>query len=82
MPAQPNHTETDNYDAWRAEMERSVQRIQNLTELATGSNEPAVGQSPRVEVYRKYKARLYYYEGHRKHATPVLLVPNLDRSRP
>ena len=82
MLAQSNHTETDNYDAWRAEMERSVQRIQNLTELATGSNEPAVGQSPRVEVYRKYKARLYYYEGHRKHATPVLFVPNLGISRP
>ena len=82
MPAQSSHIETGTYEAWRAEMDRSVQRIQNLTELATGSNEPVVGQSPRVEVYRKHKARLYYYEGRQTHRTPVLFVPNLGISRP
>ncbi len=82
MPAQSSHIETGTYEAWRAEMDRSVQRIQNLTELATGSNEPIVGQSPRVEVYRKHKARLYYYEGRQTHRTPVLFVPNLGISRP
>jgi polyhydroxyalkanoate synthase len=82
MPAQPNHATSDRYDAWKSEMDRSVHRLHNLTELVSGSNEPVVGQSPRHEVYRKHKARLFHYEGTRKHETPILFVPNLGISRP
>lgn len=77
-----SHTESGQYAAWKAEMDRSVQRVQNITELVSGSSEPEVGQSPRHEVYRKHKARLYYYEGRHTHETPVLFVPNLGISRP
>ena len=63
-------------------MERHVKRVQNFTELLSSPKQPAIGLSPRVEVYRKYKARLYRYEGTRQHDTPILFVPNLGISRP
>jgi polyhydroxyalkanoate synthase len=40
------------------------------------------GQTPRREISRKNKARLYRYEGVRRHGTPLLFVPNLGISRP
>ena len=43
---------------------------------------PKVGQSPREEVYKRNKSRLYRYESPRSHRTPVLFVPNLGISRP
>ena len=45
---------------WQTELERTIQRFQNVGDLVAGANEPALGQSPRQEVYRKHKARLYY----------------------
>jgi polyhydroxyalkanoate synthase len=41
-----------------------------------------VGQTPRREIGRKGKARLYRYGGAPRHGTPVLFVPNLGISRP
>ena len=40
------------------------------------------GQTPRVEVYKRNKSRLFRYESSRTHRTPVLFVPNLGISRP
>ncbi len=67
---------------WQAEIDRHVRRVRNVTELLTAPKDPAIGQSPRTEVYRKHKARLFYYHGPRKHETPILFVPNLGISRP
>jgi polyhydroxyalkanoate synthase len=44
--------------------------------------EPKVGCTPREEIYRTNKSRLYRYRSPRSHATPVLFVPNLGISRP
>ena len=44
--------------------------------------DPRTGQTPRREIYRKNKARLYRYDGARRHRTPLLFVPNLGISRP
>jgi len=73
---------TDHYEAWKTESERSIQRLRNLADIVAGSREPAVGQSARQEVYRKGKARLFYYEGKPTYQTPILFVPNLGISRP
>ncbi len=67
---------------WETEIERTVRRVRNIGELVAESNEPLVAQSPRQEVYRKHKARLYRYDGPVRHGTPVLFVPNLGISRP
>ncbi len=82
MTVHSSHGEANPYAAWQTELERTTQRIHNLTELVAESNQPTLAQSPRQEVYRKHKARLYYYEGRRKHETPILFVPNLGISRP
>ena len=74
--------EAGDYTAWQTEMERSLKRLRNLSDLVADPRDPAVGQSPRQEVYRKHKARLYWYEGTRQHETPILFVPNLGISRP
>ncbi len=47
----------------------------DLTELRTG-------QTPRREIYRRNKARLYRYSSVPRHRTPLLFVPNLGISRP
>jgi len=39
-------------------------------------------QTPRQEIYKRNKSRLYRYESSRRHRTPVLFVPNLGISRP
>ena len=82
MSVESSPSESNPYSAWQTEMERTVRRIHNFTELVAESNEPAIAQSPRQEVYRKHKARLYYYEGPRTYETPILFVPNLGISRP
>ncbi|HXH84833.1 MAG TPA: hypothetical protein VNN07_18135, partial [Candidatus Tectomicrobia bacterium] len=66
---------------WREELERNVQRLANLTRLAT-AGEPRTGQTPREEVYRRNKSRLYRYASSRRYRTPLLFVPNLGISRP
>ena len=56
--------------------------MKNFAELVLDSKEPAIGPTPREEVYRKYKSRLFRYASPRKYRTPVLFVPNLGISRP
>ena len=67
---------------WQEELERGFRRLQNFHGLLTNPVEPRTGQSPRVEVYRRNKSRLYRYESSRTHRIPVLFVPNLGISRP
>ncbi len=67
---------------WQQEMQRNALRMKNFVGLVTNPAEPAVGPTPREEVYRKHKSRLYRYASSRNHRTPVLFVPNLGISRP
>ena len=66
---------------WQQELDRNVRRLTNLARLATAP-EPSTGQTPRQEVYKRNKSRLYRYESSRRLRTPVLFVPNLGISRP
>src|SRR5207244_9588469 len=63
-------------------VERVVRRAENLQRMLTNPQEPKVGQTPRQEIYKKNKSRLYRYESKRTHRTPLLFVPNLGISRP
>src|SRR5205809_6256834 len=65
---------------WREELDKTFRRLANLHALVT-KPEPKVGQTPREEVYKKNKSRLYRYASSRRHATPLLFVPNLGISR-
>jgi polyhydroxyalkanoate synthase len=56
--------------------------MQNLTAMVLDPADPKTGQTPREEVYKKGKARLYRYASARTHRTPLLFVPNLGISRP
>jgi len=67
---------------WQEELDRQRRRFANLTRMVTSPPEPKTGQTPRHEVYRKNKSRLYRYESRRTHAIPLLFVPNLGISRP
>ncbi len=67
---------------WQEEIDRNLKRMKNFAEMAMNPKEPAVGATPRQEIYRKGKARLYRYEGSRRYHTPLLFVPNLGISRP
>ncbi len=67
---------------WQQELERTVRRMQNLAELTFAPKEPRTGQTPREEIYRRNKSRLYRYRSPRRLRTPVLFVPNLGISRP
>src|SRR6059036_3353320 len=66
---------------WQEELGKNFQRLRNLHGMVTGP-EPTVGQTPREEVYKKNKSRLYRYASPRRQATPLLFVPNLGISRP
>src|SRR2546425_9334571 len=66
---------------WQEELDRNVRRLTNLGKLATAA-EPRTGQTPREEIYKRNKSRLYRYASSRKHRTPILFVPNLGISRP
>ncbi|HMH51577.1 MAG TPA: alpha/beta fold hydrolase [Candidatus Acidoferrum sp.] len=67
---------------WQEEIDRQIRRAQNLSEMMLNPTEPKVGCTPREEIYRTNKSRLYRYQSRREHATPVLFVPNLGISRP
>src|SRR6266436_5408404 len=67
---------------WQEELERVVRRAENLQRMLTNPQEPKVGQTPRQEIYKKNKSRLYRYQSKRTHRTPLLFVPNLGISRP
>ncbi|MBI3457916.1 MAG: alpha/beta fold hydrolase [Candidatus Rokubacteria bacterium] len=61
---------------------RNLNRAAKALQLVTTPSEPRVGLTPKVEVYRRNKARLYRYESPRTRRIPVLFVPNLGISRP
>src|SRR2546422_9616250 len=63
------------------ELEKNFRRLRNLHALVTRP-EPKLGQTPREEVYKRNKSRLYRYASSRRHAIPLLFVPNLGISRP
>jgi len=67
---------------WQEEIERGFRRLENLQRLVTNPPEPKTGVTPRVEIYKRNKSRLYRYESKRTHRTPLLFVPNLGISRP
>src|SRR5437879_766055 len=67
---------------WQDELERGFRRLRNLQGMVMNPVEPKTGQTPRVEVYKRNKSRLYRYESPRSHRTPLLFVPNLGISRP
>ncbi len=69
-------------DHWQEELSRNFLRMKNFATILLKGDEPVVGASPREEIYRKNKSRLYRYPGPRKHRTPLLFVPNLGISRP
>src|SRR5207237_3114363 len=64
------------------ELDKRVRRLRNLQTLVTRPVEPRVGQTPREEIYKTNKSRLYRYASSRRYRTPVLFVPNLGISRP
>jgi polyhydroxyalkanoate synthase len=72
----------DAVERWQEEFDRNVKRVRNLTDMILNPPAPRVGASPREEVARKGKARLYRYASPRSHRTPLLFVPNLGISRP
>jgi polyhydroxyalkanoate synthase len=67
---------------WQEEMARNVQRMKNFSDMIMHPREPDVGPTPRQEIYRKNKSRLWRYESSRSIRTPLLFVPNLGISRP
>ncbi|MEK7838670.1 MAG: hypothetical protein AAB328_11900, partial [candidate division NC10 bacterium] len=67
---------------WQHEVERTLLRMKHFAEMVMNPQEPVVGPTPRQEIYRKNKSRLYRYESRRKYRTPLLFVPNLGISRP
>src|SRR5262245_62095357 len=73
---------TDAAAAWQQETDRNVLRMRNFVSLVADRTEPEVGCTPREEVYRKNKSRLYRYGKGGTRRTPVLFVPNLGISRP
>jgi polyhydroxyalkanoate synthase len=72
----------DAADRWREEAHRNLQRMTNFATLVLDSTPPALGRTPREEIYRKRTARLYRYASPRTRRTPLLFVPNLGISRP
>ena len=44
---------------YEQELNRNFQRLKNFASLITDSTPPRVGCTPRTEIYRKHKARLY-----------------------
>src|SRR6266404_6470817 len=75
-------TPAETIKQWQEELERGFRRLQNLQGLVTNPVEPKTGQTPRVEIYKRNKSRLYRYESARTHRIPLLFVPNLGISRP
>ena len=67
---------------WQEHVDRTLLRMKNVAQLTVNPIEPRTGQTPREEVYKRNKSRLYRYRSPRTHRTPVLFVPNLGISRP
>lgn len=73
---------TEPLTLWQEELSRNLLRMKNFAAMTLSPGDPSVGPTPREEIYRKNKSRLYRYESSRKHRTPILFVPNLGISRP
>jgi polyhydroxyalkanoate synthase len=63
---------------------KNVQRFAKGMELVFRPKEPRIGQTPREPIHKRNKSVLYRYgpAAERRHAVPVLMVPNLGISRP
>src|SRR5712691_2358972 len=57
----------DTVRRWQEEMERQTRRAQNLSAMVLNPTEPKVGCTPREEIYRTNKSRLYRYASKRTH---------------
>lgn len=66
----------------REEANRNLLRMKHFSEMVMNPKEPAVGPTPRQEIYRTNKSRLWRYQSKRTIRTPLLFVPNLGISRP
>ncbi len=64
------------------ETKRNFLRMKHFAEMIMKPREPEVGPTPREEIYRKNKSRLWRYASKRTIRTPLLFVPNLGISRP
>jgi polyhydroxyalkanoate synthase len=64
------------------EAERNLLRMKHFAEMVMNPREPKVGPTPRREIFRTNKSRLWRYESSRTVRTPLLFVPNLGISRP
>jgi len=80
-PASDGGPAADSVARWREELDRALRRLQNLPRVVDPV-EPRVGQTPREEIYKKNKSRLYRYRSARTYRVPLLFVPNLGISRP
>src|SRR5215472_9052892 len=67
---------------WQEELRRNSLRMKHFSEMIMNPKEPEVGPTPREEIYRKGKSRLWRYASKRTIRTPLLFVPNLGISRP
>src|SRR5437773_8719346 len=67
---------------WQEELRRSALRMKHFSEMVMSPKEPEVGLTPREEIYRTGKSRLWRYASKRTVKTPLLFVPNLGISRP
>ncbi|HET8576004.1 MAG TPA: alpha/beta fold hydrolase [Methylomirabilota bacterium] len=66
----------------KEETRRNLLRMKHFSEMILTPKEPAIGPTPRQEIYRTNKSRLWRYESPRTVKTPLLFVPNLGISRP
>ena len=69
-------------EGMQEEARRNVLRMKHFSEMILNPKEPPVGPTPREEIYRKNKSRLWRYASTRTVRTPLLFVPNLGISRP
>src|SRR3989442_4372679 len=67
---------------WQEELDRTLRRFQNLGEMVSNPVEPRTGVTPREEVYRRNKTRLYPLHASRTERTAVALVTNLSIKSP
>ena len=66
----------------REEANRNLLRMKHFGEMVMNPREPKVGPTPRQEIFRTNKSRLWRYQSPRTVRTPLLFVPNLGISRP
>ena len=66
----------------REEANRNLLRMKHFGEMVMNPKEPKVGPTPRQEIFRTNKSRLWRYESRRTIRTPLFFVPNLGISRP